>query len=115
MMTVSVLGGSNERTANNHWKGRSGRGLVWMIVGSGTPVGPKGPKKAAHAVTAKRTQAEKNMSFQIAAGTKGTPSLCVSSAYSFKYVSRRTTRPGIGQSLTPSVTTMRTCRVTNTI
>src|SRR5579862_8639447 len=44
---VSISGGSSESTAYNHRKKKSGRGAVWMIVGSGCPLGPKGPKYTA--------------------------------------------------------------------
>src|SRR5260370_37919395 len=41
---VSMEGGKKESTAYIHKKKKSGRGAVWMIVGSGGPDGPKGPK-----------------------------------------------------------------------
>ncbi len=53
-----------------------------MIVGSGYPVGPNGPKYAAHAMMLKMIAAEKNASFHAPTGTKGTPRLCTSSWYS---------------------------------
>jgi hypothetical protein len=50
-----------------------------MIVGSGAPPGPKGPRIAAHATIDRRMKPEKKMSFQTAAGTNGIPSApCVS-------------------------------------
>ena len=42
-----------------------------MIVGSGWPLGPKGPKKKAQAMTANRMAAAKTASFQAASGDKG--------------------------------------------
>ena len=53
-----------------------------MIVGSGCPVGPKGPKDAAHADDRQQNDAGEEDSFQTAYGTNGTPSPCVSSWYS---------------------------------
>ena len=72
---VSSCGGSKESRAYNHRKKKSGRGTVWIIVGSGWPVGPKGPRMTAQKATASRMQPAKIRSFQIASGTKGTPSL----------------------------------------
>src|SRR5215510_8626263 len=86
-----------------------------MIVGSGRPVGPNGPKYQAQAPTASRMNAAKNMSFHTAYGTNGAPSLLVSSWYSRSYVARLTTRPGIGHSLMPSLSTISRCSDTNAI
>src|SRR5262245_37880736 len=86
-----------------------------MMVGSGRPVGPNGPQIAAHTATASSTAPAKNRSFQMAYGTNGAPSDFVSAWYSSMYVARLTTRPGMGHSLMPSVSTMRTCRQTNPI
>src|SRR5208283_4951278 len=44
---VSVHGGSNANSENSHRKKKSGRGTVWIIVGSGWPLGPIGPSTAA--------------------------------------------------------------------
>src|ERR1700688_4261563 len=63
---VSMDGGRKERTAYSHKKKKSGFGEVWMMVGSGWPVGPKGPKNAAQAGTANRINAAKNRSFHTA-------------------------------------------------
>src|SRR6266852_4653682 len=84
-----------------------------MIVGSGGPLGPNGPSTTAHATIARRMADEEKMSFQTAYGTNGTPSRCVISWYSCMYVARRTTRPGIGHSLTPSFSTSSTWTPTN--
>ena len=40
---VSVHGGNNANSENSQRKKKSGRGTVWMIVGSGWPLGPIGP------------------------------------------------------------------------
>ncbi len=77
-----------------------------MIVGSGSPVGPNGPKNAAQEATASTRTPANTMSLRKATGTKGTPSSRTSSSYSASYVSRRTSRPGIGHSLMPSFRTM---------
>ena len=53
-----------------------------MMVGSGVPLGPKGPKKNAQAMTAKTMAAAKTASFHAASGTKGMPVFAVSSWYS---------------------------------
>src|ERR1700676_5133867 len=45
--TVSVQGGNSANSENSHRKKKSGRGTVWMIVGSGGPFGPIGPAMAA--------------------------------------------------------------------
>src|SRR5271168_2828052 len=44
---VSVHGGNSANSENSHRKKKSGRGTVWMIVGSGWPFGPIGPSTAA--------------------------------------------------------------------
>src|SRR5271163_3882016 len=41
---VSIDGGKSERTAYSHKKKKSGLGAVSIIVGSGRPDGPNGPK-----------------------------------------------------------------------
>src|SRR3984957_6251544 len=41
---VSMDGGSSDSTGESHKKKKSGRGAVWMMVGSGGPEGPNGPK-----------------------------------------------------------------------
>src|SRR5262249_59322782 len=66
-------------------KKKSGRGAVWMMVGSGWPPGPKGPRKYAQAAIARRIAPEKMMSFPTPAGTKGMPSRWVSSLYSWRW------------------------------
>ncbi len=82
------------------------------MVGSGCPLGPNGPNTAAHTRTLAMTADAKIMSFQMAPGTNGIPSLCVISAYSCRYVERRTSRPGIGHSLMPSFSTISRCSET---
>src|SRR5882724_10297194 len=76
---VSAAGGKNESTAYIQRKKESGFGAVWMMVGSGWPPGPKGPRRTAHTAMDNRMKPEKTMSFQIAFGTNGTPSFAVSS------------------------------------
>ena len=51
-----------------------------MIVGSGWPPGPKGPKRTAQAAIARRMTPENMMSFQTAHGTNGSPSLWTNSS-----------------------------------
>ena len=55
------------------------------------------------------------MSLRAATGKNGTPSLATSSSYRFRYVSRSTSRPGIGHSLMPSRSTSHRCRPTRPI
>jgi hypothetical protein len=50
-----------------------------MIVGSGVPLGPNGPRKKAQAMTASMIAAAKMASFHAASGTKGRPVFAVSS------------------------------------
>src|ERR1700678_4665998 len=45
--TVSVHGGSNANSENSHRKKKSGRGTVWMIVGTGVQLAMAGPSTAA--------------------------------------------------------------------
>src|SRR5277367_3361005 len=66
------------------------------------------PSTAAQTATAAMIAAEKKASFHTAPGTNGRPSFFASSWYSERYVARRTTRPGIGHSLMPSLTTIHT-------
>src|ERR1700742_3436523 len=47
MNGVSMLGGKYESTVYSHRKKKSGFGTVWIMLGSGTPLGPYGPKTAA--------------------------------------------------------------------
>ena len=49
---VSRWGGISASAENIHRKKKSGLGTDSIIVGSGAPVGPKGPNQAAHAITA---------------------------------------------------------------
>ena len=79
---VSIQGGSSAATEKIQRKKKSGLGTVWMIVGSGSPLGPKGPKIAAHATTASTSRPENTRSFRNATGKNGTPSSCTSLAYS---------------------------------
>src|SRR5579862_4513253 len=44
--TVSVHGGKSANSENSQRKKKSGRGTVWMIVGSGWPLGPIGDRKS---------------------------------------------------------------------
>src|SRR5713226_10155390 len=67
---VSAAGGRYDSSAYSHQKKKSGCGAVWMMVGSGCPPGPKGPRKTAQAAIDRSTKPEKRMSFPIAAGTK---------------------------------------------
>ncbi len=49
------------------------------------------------------------MSLRAASGKNATPSFCTSSSYCCRYVSRFTSRPGIGHSLMPSLSTSQRC------
>src|SRR5262245_55419786 len=74
---VSISGGRSANAAKIHRKKKSGRGTVSTTVGSGAPLGPNGPKTAAHTTTAKITIPENTKSLRNASGIKGTPSLWV--------------------------------------
>src|SRR5271163_134721 len=50
---VSVHGGNSANIENSHRKKKSGRGTVWIIVGSGWPLGPIGPSIAATTIRLK--------------------------------------------------------------
>src|SRR5437870_2433212 len=74
---VSADGGNSESSAKSQRKKKSGRGAVSMMVGSGVPLGPNGPRTAAQMPIANTIAPENMMSFQTAYGTNGTPSRCV--------------------------------------
>ena len=59
---VSIYAGSSANAEKNQRKKKSGRGTVWMIVGSGWPFGPMGPKTAAHATQARMMSPAKTRS-----------------------------------------------------
>src|ERR1700685_2328260 len=97
--TVSVYGGSNANSENSHRKKKSGRGTVWMIVGSGWPLGPIGPSTAATTSRLNIMSPAKTRSFCAAYGMNGSPSACTKSWYCFKEVFGLTIRSGVGPSL----------------
>ena len=74
MSAVSIHGGSSAKAANSDRKKKSGRGTVRMSVGSGTPLGPIGPKIAAQATTERIVIPAKTRSRWAASGKNGTPS-----------------------------------------
>ena len=79
MTKVSAPAGLRESTAKSQRNGHSGRGFAPDRTGSGGPVGPLGPIKAAMDTTTITVIAEKNTSFSMASPRKGTP--CFNSSW----------------------------------
>src|ERR1700722_444464 len=78
----SVHGGNSANSENSQRKKKSGRGTVWMMVGSGWPLGPIGPATAATTSRLNIISPAKTRSFCAAYGMNGSPSWWTNSSYS---------------------------------